>query len=401
MKFGMLLLALIIACSLAGSLIPQQRTAEEYAARYGQTAAEAIMLLGVDDVFSTPYFIALMAALCLNLTLCSLRRLPNARRAAAALEERALAGETDMPLTPAQAQRVDALLRSRRFKAQPHDGATLYTRDRLGFYGSFLTHLSILLILAVGTAAVVWADVEDRAVMPGETLTLSDGTRVTVDAFHIEDETGRLDYASVLTVQSADGARSVQKQIRVNEPLTFGSYKLYQQTYGTAGCVRVENLQNGASELMTLTEASFLTLDGVNGLFYRALYPGYIQAEDGSVTIITSTSGAYTDPVYDLLNVSGGGMTQVLAFPGDSFTVGDVRFTLMPPVSYPGLRIKHMSEPLMWLLYLTFALIVAGLYLCFFVPPVAVKVTQDGCGIFSPKAQTGLQLELEAIQKEE
>ena len=80
----------------------------------------------------------------------------------------------------------------------------------------------------------------------------------------------RLDYASRLTAVSADGKRQAQKEIRVNELLSFEGYKSYQQTYGTAGSVCIENHLNGASESLALTESCFLTLDG-------------------SVTLITST----------------------------------------------------------------------------------------------------------------
>ena len=85
MKFGMLLLILVIACSLAGSLIVQQRAPMEYVTRYGEDMAQLIMAVGFDDVFSAPYFIVLMAALCLNLTLCSLLRLPRVLGAKKAL----------------------------------------------------------------------------------------------------------------------------------------------------------------------------------------------------------------------------------------------------------------------------------------------------------------------------
>jgi len=44
---------------------------------------------------------------------------------------------------------------------------------------------------------------------------------------------------------------------------------------------------------------------------------------------------------------------------------------------------------------------VGALYLCFFMAPVAVKVTHEGYGVFSPKNQTGLLIELEALLKEE
>ena len=164
---------------------------------------------------------------------------------------------------------------------------------------------------------------------------------------------------------------------------------------------QVRHLTNGIEEDMLLTESCFLTLDGRNGMFFQALYPGYVQAEDGSVTLVMGTSGAYEDPVYDILSVSGGVTTPVLAFPDETLTIGDVSFTLLDPVSYPGLRIKHMHTEILGMLYATFVLIVAALYLCFFMVPVAVKVTESGYAVLSPKTQTGLMIELEALLKEE
>ena len=108
MKFGMLLLVLVIACSLAGSLIVQQRAPMEYVNRYGADMAEVIMALGFDDVFSAPYFIVLMAALCLNLTLCSLVRLPKVMRAGKALYAQAEKAPVQTALDGDQAKKLDA-----------------------------------------------------------------------------------------------------------------------------------------------------------------------------------------------------------------------------------------------------------------------------------------------------
>ena len=47
MKFGMILLVLVIVCSFAGSLIVQQREPMEYVNRYGAGAAEVILALGL------------------------------------------------------------------------------------------------------------------------------------------------------------------------------------------------------------------------------------------------------------------------------------------------------------------------------------------------------------------
>lgn len=401
MKFGMLLLVLVIVCSFAGSLIVQQREPMEYVNRYGADAAKVILALGLDDVFSAPYFIVLMAALCVNLTLCSVARLPAVLGASARLRAQALAAPAKQALTAGQAQKLGAHLRRSRFRCEEKDGQLLYMKNPVGFWGALLVHLSFLLILIVGVAAVLTAQVKDETVMPGDTLTLENGARVTVESFRIEDETGTLDYASQLTAVSADGQRQVSRLVRVNEPLSFEGCKIYQQTYGTAGQLRIDRASNGSSEVLTLTEPCFLTLNGRDGVFFQALYPGYVRGEDGSVTLITSTSGAYTDPVYDLLSVAGGMTTPVLAFPGETLTIGEVSFTMLDPVSYPGLRIKRIHPAVLGALYAVFVLMIAALYICFFMPPVAVRLSPDGYAVVSPKTQTGLLLEIEALLKED
>ena len=401
MQFGMILLVLVIACSVAGSLIVQQREPMEYVNRYGEGAARIILALQLNDVFSSVYFLVLMAALCLNLTLCSLVRLPRTVKAATQLLSRAESAPVEHELAPQQVEKVSAYLKQNHYRPREKDGRKIYVKNLIGFYGSFFTHLSFLLILVVGALAVVTATVTDQTVMPGETLTLADGTTITVESFQIEDETGLLDYASKIVMRAADGAKEAAREIRVNEPMSFEGYKVYQQTYGTAGSVEIHNLANGASEVMHLTESCFLTLNGVDGLFFQALYPGYVKAEDGTVTLITSTSGAYTDPVYDVLSVTEGSMSPVLAFPGETLTIGEVSFTFREPVSYPGLRIKHVSTAVLGALYAVFALMVAGLYLCFFMVPTAVTVTESGYTIVSPKPSTGLIIGLNACLEEE
>ena len=397
MTFGMILLVLIAACSVAGSLIPQQRETMEYVSRYGADAAEWIMRLGLHDVFSAPYFIVLMAALCLNLLLCSVIRVVKLRGAGKRLQAAAAA----MERKPAPADQLHAYFARRGYRKTKQGGVTLYSKYAVGFYGSFLSHLALIVLLVVGAATVYGADVQDRTVMPGQTLTLEDGTTLTVNAFQIEDETGRLDYASRIVMKDGKGNESPQTVVRVNEPLRFGGYKVYQQTYGTAGAITVVNAHSGGSDTLSLTEPVFLTLDGRNGVYYNALYPGYTQAEDGGVTLITSTSGAYHDPVYDLRVVSGGQTAPVLAFPGETVTIGDVSFTMEAPVSYPGLRIKYLSGAILGALYASFAFIVAALYVCFFMRPVCVAVGEDGFAVASPKPQLGLQLELESLVGEE
>ena len=89
MTFGVILLALIVACSLVGSVVLQGKEAAYYEAQYGSGAAGTIQALGFDHIFSTPYFIALLTLLGLNLILCSLTRLRATTKAAREGIERA------------------------------------------------------------------------------------------------------------------------------------------------------------------------------------------------------------------------------------------------------------------------------------------------------------------------
>ena len=394
MRFGMLLLALVMLFSFAGSLIPQGEDAMIYVRAYGASAAGLLLRTGLTDVFRSWYFILLLALLCGNLVLCSIVRLPTARKTFARLREEARAAEPDHPLRPGGAERVRDRLRRERFR---RDG-TVWHKNGAGAYGSFLTHLSILLVLLFGSLALATPSVTDTTVMPGEAIELEGGVRVECLRFRIEDETGRLDYASRLRV--TDGKEALEREIRVNEPLRFRGYKIYQQTYGTAGRVRVFNSANGAEETFFLTEPAFLSIDGRNGVYFRALYPGYLKGEDGSYTLITSTSVSYADPVYEVQSVTDGSSASVLAFPGETLTIGDISFTFLAPEEYPGLRIKKTSALLYACLYASFGLAVAALWLCFFAAPVCVRVEETGYAVVSLKPQEGLLLRLEAVADE-
>lgn len=395
MTFGMAVLALIVLCSLAGSLVAQGNDPDWYVTAYPGWHGP-LLALGLDDVFGSWYFIALLVLLCLNLTLCSLVRVVRVARACRGAVENASRLEPRLLLTPAGTQRLRAHLELRRCRRTEFDGRTVYNKNTLGWYGSFLTHLAILLTVLFGAAAIYLPEVADRTCMPGASLTMPDGAVIQVDSFHIEDGQGKLDYASVLSITLPDGRTSGPVRVSVNHPCSFGGYKVYQQTYGTAGAVAVRNLDTGGEDTFLLDSMSFLSLDGVNGVWFEALYPGYVRDDSGNFTLITQTSGSYPDPVYQILLSSGGVNTPVLAFPGETVTVAGLEFTFLDPVEYPGLRIKSTPGAVNALLCAAFALMIAGLWLCFFQAPVLVTVWPSGCAVGGPRPQ-GTQLELERL----
>ena len=395
MRFGMILLGLIALCSVAGSLIAQDKALSWYAQSYPSLHG-VILALRLNRVFRSWYFITLLVLLCLNLSLCSLTRIRAVVRARQGEEERMAAMPDQIRLSPEGLERLRRQLAAARFRMKDLGTVQVYRKNAIGRYGTFLIHLAILLAVLFGAAALYLPEVVDQSCMPGETLILADGTAISVETFHIEDASGRLDYSSRLRVRLPDGRTSPWTEIHVNHPLSFGSYKIYQQTYGTAGSVTVTNLLHGGSDDFTLTDTALLSLDGANRLWYEAVYPGYLIDPGGNMTLITSTAGSYENPIYQVLLAEDGDLRPMLVFPGEELEAGGLRFRFNAPVEYPGLRIKRTPPVINALLIGAFLLLLLGLTVTFFMPMVMVKADGEGCAVGGSKPE-GMRLQLRAL----
>ena len=80
-KLAIFLIIIITLASVLGTLIPQMRSAQEYAAHYGQIS-ELLIRLEVTDLYHSWWFIALLFLFSLNIVICTLTRIsPKLRRA--------------------------------------------------------------------------------------------------------------------------------------------------------------------------------------------------------------------------------------------------------------------------------------------------------------------------------
>jgi len=400
MRFGILLLILIAVFSIVGSVIPQGKELSWYVENY-PNIHPALLILQFHRIFKSWYFVLLLVLLCLNLTLCSVLRIFSVVRAS----KTELADTASLPvvrLPQAGRELLEQHLADTRCRRTDFGGTRVYDKRRFGRYGSFVTHLAILLTVLFGAAALYLPQVFDRDCMPGESVLLpaKDGAAAfSVGSFRATDESGRLDFTSELTITLPDG-RSKSGEISVNHPMSFGPYKVYQQTYGTAGSITVTNLTNGGSDTFTMTELSFLSMDNVSGVWFVALYPDYILNPDGNIMPVDTGDRSYPHPVYYVQTVEGENKAMRLMQPGDAIEIAPLRFTFNDPVSYPGLRIKHTPQLVNALLIACFALMIAGLTVTFFLPPVLVKVDDEGYAVGGPKPE-GTRIELQALLQDD
>lgn len=391
MQFGLILLGIIIVLSAAGSVIPQNEPVMTYVRNY-PSMYQVILALQLNNVFSSWYFIAVSVLLCINLFFCSIIRISRLSKLDPlypAMQKK----ETDVKLTAEGVQKVRNVLEGMHCQKREN----IYYKNLAGRYGSFITHLGILLTVIFWGMAMYMPKITDSTCMPQEYILLDDGTRIGVDSFSIEDENGKLDYSSVVKVVTAEGSESEWTKISVNHPASFKGYKVYQQTYGTKGRISVSD-KEGHKDSFYVDANDFLSADGKTGMLFDNLYPD-IHEENGRVTMVTNTSGSYPNPVYVYTTVIDNQQQEVmLAFPGDTAEIGDYTFYFEEPVEYPGLRIKKVPVMINYLLLTAFVIMTLGLYITFFWQPVIVKVDEDGYSVIGNR-QEGIRLTLKQETK--
>jgi len=211
------LLILLAALSIIGTLITQNASKAEYLQRYSETTYAIFKGLGLFNMYHSWWFIGVLILLAINIIACSWKRLPGVWR-----------------------------------QVRKHKSG--YAR-----LGTYLTHLSVLIILVGGLIGAVWGFkgyVEIREGEVVEDIFLDNprqevrplGFQVRCDAFRVEfyPDGAPREYVSTLSV--LDGGEVVidHALLRVNHPLSYEELTFYQASYGVSVLPIVEVLKKGA-----------------------------------------------------------------------------------------------------------------------------------------------------------
>ena len=152
MRFGIGLLIVIALLSVVGTVIPQGKSPDWYAAAYPRFHS-LFLTLGFHHLYQSWYYVALLALLSLNLTLCTVTRLRFLLRTGKEEAVHAARLPVMQQLSPQQTDAVRRYLRERHCVEREIEGVSMFSKFRFGRYGSFLTHLGILLTVLLGAAA--------------------------------------------------------------------------------------------------------------------------------------------------------------------------------------------------------------------------------------------------------
>jgi hypothetical protein len=92
----------------------------------------------------------------------------------------------------------------------------------------------------------------------------------------------------------------------------------------------------------------------------------------GNGQIMPVQSMGMKRPAYVMAIITKEEQEMRVTLPEETFEVGGVYYTFRAPLAYPGLSVKTQPVWVMPVLYTSFAVLLLGLYLCFFHVPAAL-----------------------------
>ncbi|MCW5313303.1 cytochrome c biogenesis protein [Nostoc sp. KVJ3] len=381
LKLAIALLLLIAIFSSTGTVIEQGQSPAFYQANYPEHPAlfgfltwKVIQIVGLDHVYRTWWFLALLILFGTSLTACSFtRQLPALKTAQRwkyyeeprQFQKLALSAELDNGSLDSLSQ----LLQKRRYKIFPNQEKEnlLYARKGIvGRIGPIIVHIGIVAILLGGIWGAMTGFLAQEMVASGDTFQVTNivdagplaakvpkDWSVRVNRFWIDyTPSGGIDqFYSDMSVLNQQGEEIDHKKIFVNEPLRYHGITFYQTDWGIAG-VRV---QFNNSPIFQLPMAQ-LNTNG-QGRIWGTWVPTKPDLSEGVSLLAKDLQGMVLiyDPTGKLIDTVRAGM---------STQVNGVKLKILDIIGSTGLQIK--ADPGIPIVYSGFGLLMLGVVMSYF-----------------------------------
>jgi cytochrome c biogenesis protein len=382
LRLAIALLLLIAIFSSTGTVIEQgqspafyQTNYPEHPALFGFLTWKVIQVVGLDHVYRTWWFLALLILFGTSLTACSFTRQLPALKAAQRwkyyeeprqFQKLALSAELDTGSLDSLSQ----ILQKRRYKIFPDQDKEnlLYARKGIvGRIGPIIVHIGIVAILIGGIWGAMTGFLAQEMVASGNTFQVTNivdagplaapqvpkDWSVRVNRFWIDyTPSGGIDqFYSDLSVLNKQGEEVDHKKIFVNEPLRYHGVTFYQTDWGIAG-VRV---QFNNSPIFQLPMAQ-LNTNG-QGRIWGTWVPTKPDLSEGVSLLTKDLQGMVLiyDPAGKLIDTVRAGM---------STQVNGVKLKVLDVIGSTGLQIK--ADPGIPIVYSGFGLLMLGVVMSYF-----------------------------------
>ncbi|RUR78278.1 cytochrome c biogenesis protein [Chlorogloeopsis fritschii PCC 9212] len=399
LRLAIVLLLVIALFSVSGTVIEQGQSLAFYQANYPENPAlfgflswKVLLTVGLDHVYRTWWFLALLIFFGTSLTACTFTRQLPALKAARRWKfydqsrqftKLALSAELDVDTQNDSLQKLTQILQNRRYKVfQEQDkNNVLYARKGIvGRIGPIIVHIGIVVILLGSIWGAMTGFMAQEMIPSGNNFQVKNivdagpwaATQITkdwtlrVNRFWIDyTSTGSIDqFYSDLSVLNSQGEEVDRKTIFVNQPLRYRGVTFYQTDWGLAAVrVRVNK-----SPIFQLPMAQ-LNTNG-NGRIWGTWIPTKPDLSEGVSLLAKDLQG--TVLIYD----ATGKLVDTVRS-GMSTQVNGVKLTVLDVVGSTGLQIK--ADPGVPIVYAGFALLMLGVVMSYFSHSQIWALQTDGC----------------------
>ncbi|MFH5837171.1 cytochrome c biogenesis protein ResB [Proteiniclasticum sp. C24MP] len=404
MKFGMILLALLALYSTLGTLLPQGNLPGFYEENYSETLVRFIEVFQLSDVYHSIYFMVLTMLLSVNLFFCSIRRLPSAIRQYRKSEvfESDLLQRKNTEIETVSTQDPRKFLTNLGFRKTEEvileEKKIWYgVRRRAGYFGSFIVHLGLLVVIVAFAAGKIWGYETYVRGIPGDELFMEDTEyHMDLNDFDIEyrSDYSIHQYISTVDYKSSEGEILKSEEISVNDPMRVKGYKVYQSGTGWMMNIIV-NKEEEEIRRERFYQSGILFLEEENlAIEFRNFYPDFLLS-DGKIYTRTPflNNPRYLFTLYEngesvYMNVASIGET--VTYKGISFQAFEPRlYTVLQVVKDPGAIFAGIGGVMMLL----------GLLLTFYYVPQHIIFEEQEAGWLlhgdTPKNKEAFRLYLE------
>ena len=338
-RFGIIMLLLVLACCMIGMLVMQQNI-EGFREYYEKLTPSQRMLygaLGFFDIYHSWYFTSLLAVTGLNIILSSIDRFPAAWRfvrkpklAASPNFARAqmFTTATETSEQPqAFAERVAAAWRKKGLRprvSKEGERITVFAqRNAWNRLGAYVVHVALLLILAGGFLTSRYGVGGAIEIIPGESSNFftafdsdiqNERSRKVDLPFAIEctdlqqqlitpegglDVMNTIDWLSFIRIK--DGASETPALVHLNTPYDYRGYRFFQSSFEAQGyarriTVRFEPVAGAPAREVTLERNGSADVEGIGRVAYADFYSDFAMERGKPFT----ATGEYNNPVAEL-----------------------------------------------------------------------------------------------------
>lgn len=305
-KLAIVLILLIIATAIIGTVIQQGLPDEAYIQHYGTATFTILNSIDIFDMYHSWWFELLLIVFIVNVLVCTWERLPaifkmfsNPKLKLPLEKMNAFKEKETLSYSGAREVFIKNLIQQLKeiYKAPIHndakEGDYLYLeKGRVARFGPYVTHISLIIIF-VGVLIGSFFGFEGYLnLVPGESSsivrTIRGNKKITLpfsiqcNHFNVEFYKSGIPkaYKSDLSIIS-DGNIAARKVIDVNKPLTYKGITIYQASYGQAGAssfdLVLQNGRKGESDIsLNLNQQYKITDDtSIAVLDYTQNYQGF------------------------------------------------------------------------------------------------------------------------------